>query len=131
MKITDIQAFPVFNGARNNLFVTVDTELNNVKLTADNQGQATWQPPVPGNYAVYTSSRRKESGAVDGKKYEEILSSHRPGGPNGGTQPSGGNGGFNGNERYSGRRPETRATSRPDRQDPPTSREKPPEGALQ
>lgn len=26
MKITDIQTFPVFNGARNNLFVTVDTD---------------------------------------------------------------------------------------------------------
>ncbi|MBV8719159.1 MAG: mandelate racemase/muconate lactonizing enzyme family protein [Chloroflexi bacterium] len=26
MKITDIQTFPVFNGARNNLFVTIDTD---------------------------------------------------------------------------------------------------------
>ncbi|MBV9577893.1 MAG: mandelate racemase/muconate lactonizing enzyme family protein, partial [Chloroflexi bacterium] len=26
MKITSIECFPVFNGARNNLFVTVDTD---------------------------------------------------------------------------------------------------------
>src|SRR5215471_1631531 len=26
MKITNIEAFPVFNGARNNLFVTIDTD---------------------------------------------------------------------------------------------------------
>jgi len=53
-------------------FVTVDTELHNVKLTADTEGQATWKPPAPGNYAVYTNSQSRQSGAVGGKKYEEI-----------------------------------------------------------
>jgi len=56
------------------------------------------------------------------KKYEEILS-HHAGNPNG-TQPGprGSAGGGNDPERFPGRRPETRATSRPDRQDPQTSR---------
>src|SRR5262249_23745599 len=53
-------------------FVTVDAELNNVKLTADAQGQATWTPPAPGNYAVYTRSTTREAGEVEGTKYEEI-----------------------------------------------------------
>jgi hypothetical protein len=53
-------------------FVTVDTELKNVKLTADAEGQATWKPPAPGHYAVYTRSTTKEAGEFDGQKYEEI-----------------------------------------------------------
>jgi hypothetical protein len=53
-------------------FVTVDSELKNEKLTADAEGRATWKPPAPGNYAVYTRATTKEAGAVDGQKYEEI-----------------------------------------------------------
>jgi hypothetical protein len=53
-------------------FVTVDSELKNEKLTADSEGQATWKPPAPGNYAVYVRSTTKETGEVNGKKYEEI-----------------------------------------------------------
>jgi hypothetical protein len=53
-------------------FVTVDAELNNVKLTADDKGQATWTPTAHGNYAVYTRSTIREAGEVEGKKYEEI-----------------------------------------------------------
>lgn len=53
-------------------FITVDAKLNNVKLSSDAEGRATWKPPAPGNYAVYTRSILKESGAVNGKNYEEI-----------------------------------------------------------
>jgi hypothetical protein len=52
--------------------VTVDAKLNNVKLTADEDGRATWKPPTPGTYSVYTSARRKESGKLDDKPFEEI-----------------------------------------------------------
>jgi hypothetical protein len=53
-------------------FITVDTSLKNVTLTADADGNAAWKPAAPGNYAVYTRHTRKEAGEVDGKKYEEI-----------------------------------------------------------
>jgi hypothetical protein len=53
-------------------FVTVDAELKNVKLTADAEGRATWQPPAPGQYAVYTRSTSKVAGEFGGQKYEEI-----------------------------------------------------------
>jgi hypothetical protein len=53
-------------------FVTVDARLTNTKLTAGSDGKATWKPAQPGVYSVYTRDTRKKSGAVDGKKYEEI-----------------------------------------------------------
>lgn len=53
-------------------FTTVDSELKNIKLTADSAGQAVWKPPAPGNYSVYTRHTSKEAGEVGGKKYEEI-----------------------------------------------------------
>jgi hypothetical protein len=53
-------------------FVTVDADLVNVQLTADENGRATWQPPAAGVYSVYTRDTRKEPGEAGGKKYEEI-----------------------------------------------------------
>jgi hypothetical protein len=53
-------------------FVTIDARLNNVKLKADAEGNATWQPPAPGEYAVYTRYTSKEAGEFGGKKYGEI-----------------------------------------------------------
>jgi hypothetical protein len=53
-------------------FITIDADLNNVKLTADGEGKATWKPSAPGNYSVYTRNTLKETGEFDGKKYEEI-----------------------------------------------------------
>jgi hypothetical protein len=53
-------------------FITVDARLANVKLTADDAGQASWKPPAPGVYSVYTRDTRKEAGEAGGKKYEEI-----------------------------------------------------------
>jgi hypothetical protein len=82
----------------------------------DEEWKAKFQAAVEKTKSILDENQRK--------KYEEILSHHVPGpggGPNG-AQPGGGPRGGNDNERYPGRRPETRATSRPDRQDPPTSR---------
>src|SRR5262249_7736014 len=53
-------------------FVTVDAELKKEKRAADAEGRAAWKPPAPGNYAVYVRATTKETGEVDGKKYEEI-----------------------------------------------------------
>jgi hypothetical protein len=53
-------------------FVTVDASLANVKLTADEDGRASWKPPAPGAYSVYTRDTRKEAGEAGGKKYDEI-----------------------------------------------------------
>lgn len=79
----------------------------------DNEWKAKYQAAVERTKAILTDEQRK--------KYEEILSRHA-GNPNG-TQPgSRGNGSGENNDRFPGRRPETRATSRSDRQDPPSSR---------
>lgn len=53
-------------------FVTVDANLVNDKLTANEAGQAKWKPPAAGVYSIYTRDTRKESGEAKGKKYEEI-----------------------------------------------------------
>jgi hypothetical protein len=53
-------------------FVTVDANLANVKLTADEAGTARWKPPAAGLYSVYTRDTRKESGEAGGKQYEEV-----------------------------------------------------------
>jgi hypothetical protein len=54
------------------VFHTIDSNLQNEKLTADADGRATWKPSVRERYSVYTSVVSKEAGAVDGKKYEEV-----------------------------------------------------------
>src|SRR5205085_7326037 len=51
---------------------TIDANLKNVKLTADADGRATWKPPAPGDYSVYTRHTSKEAGEFDGQKYEEV-----------------------------------------------------------
>lgn len=53
-------------------FTTIDAELNNIKLTADEQGRASWKPAAPGRYSVYVAQTLKEAGTHDGKKYDEI-----------------------------------------------------------
>lgn len=53
-------------------FITVDAQLANVKLTAGADGTATWTPPAPGVYSVYTRATRREPGSVGDKKYDEI-----------------------------------------------------------
>ncbi len=53
-------------------FITVDASLANTKLVANDKGEASWKPSVPGVYAVYTRNTRKQAGEHAGKKYEEI-----------------------------------------------------------
>src|SRR5262249_119777 len=52
-------------------FVTVDAQLSNTKVTADENGQAEWKP-YPGAFSIYVRNTRKESGEVGGQKYVEI-----------------------------------------------------------
>jgi hypothetical protein len=52
-------------------FVTVDAQLSNTKVTADENGQAVWKP-YPGAFSIYVRNTRKESGEVGGQKYVEI-----------------------------------------------------------
>jgi hypothetical protein len=54
------------------VFETIDANLAGVKLTADNQGKAEWQPKAPGRYSVYTSQFIKAVGEHEGKKYKEV-----------------------------------------------------------
>jgi hypothetical protein len=54
------------------VFITVDTNLANEKLTAGSDGRATWKPPAPGKYSVYTRYDSKAAGELRGKKYEEV-----------------------------------------------------------
>jgi hypothetical protein len=53
-------------------FQTVDIKLANDKVTAGADGRASWKPPAPGRYAVYTHVTTKTPGEVGGKKYDEI-----------------------------------------------------------
>jgi lysophospholipase L1-like esterase len=55
-------------------FHTVDAKLNNDRVTAGADGRATWKPPGPGRYSVYTGRVDKESGEAGGKRYEEVRS---------------------------------------------------------
>jgi hypothetical protein len=52
--------------------VAIDANLRNVKLSADAEGRATWKPPAPGNYSIYTRLTTKEAGTYQGKDYQEI-----------------------------------------------------------
>ncbi len=51
---------------------TVASDLKGEKVRAGADGKATWTPPRPGRYSVYTSVVSKESGTFRDKKYEEI-----------------------------------------------------------
>src|SRR5262249_21147467 len=53
-------------------FTMVATDLSNEKVTAREDGKATWKPSAPGRYSVYTRYVTKEAGSVSGQNYEEI-----------------------------------------------------------
>jgi hypothetical protein len=55
-------------------FHAVDADLTEAKFTAGPDGSATWTPPAPGRYSIYTRDSVKQTGEVDGKSYEEIRS---------------------------------------------------------
>jgi hypothetical protein len=56
----------------NATFTTVDDDLVNEELRADEHGYVTWKPSGRGHYCIYTKVTRKESGEHNGKKYTEI-----------------------------------------------------------
>lgn len=53
-------------------FTTVDDDLVNEELTANESGEVTWKPESPGHYCVYARVTIPESGALDGEEYTEI-----------------------------------------------------------
>jgi Spy/CpxP family protein refolding chaperone len=88
-------------------FDKIDQDFKKGLSDLDAEWKAKFQAAVEQTKAILTDEQRT--------KYEEILKRHASG-------PQPGPRGEN-TERSPGRRPETRATSRPDRQDPPTSRD--------
>ena len=57
---------------RKAVFITIASDLSNERLTAGDDGPATWKPASAGRYSIYTENITKQSGKVDGKDYEEI-----------------------------------------------------------
>jgi hypothetical protein len=53
-------------------FTTVDDDLVNEEIDADNAGRAVWKPSSAGHYCVYTKSVLPQAGEKDGTKYTEI-----------------------------------------------------------
>jgi hypothetical protein len=54
------------------VFHAVDSDLVEVKFTAGPDGSASWTPPSAGQYCFYVADTLKESGELDGKRYEEV-----------------------------------------------------------
>jgi hypothetical protein len=53
-------------------FHTVGGDLSGETLTAGPDGGATWTPPRPGQYAVYTSQVTRKAGKWEGTAYQEV-----------------------------------------------------------
>jgi hypothetical protein len=56
------------------VFHAVDSDLTESKTQAGEDGVASWTPPGPGRYSVYTEVTTRQSGTAGGKAYEEIRS---------------------------------------------------------
>lgn len=54
------------------VFHAVDSDLSESKATAGPDGIATWKPPAPGRYSIYTRDDARTPGEIDGKHYDEI-----------------------------------------------------------
>jgi hypothetical protein len=54
------------------LFTTVDEDLSNEELKADDSGRAVWKPGDRGQYCVYAKVVTPESGELEGKAYSEV-----------------------------------------------------------
>ena len=57
MKITDVTSFPVFNGQRNNLFITVDTD-EGISGVGES-GLSGRELAVMGNHVLLSSDQRR------------------------------------------------------------------------
>ncbi len=53
-------------------FTTVDDDLVNEELEADDSGRAVFKPPSPSHYCIYTKVVVNTAGELDGTKYTEI-----------------------------------------------------------
>jgi hypothetical protein len=62
------QGKPIPNAA----FTTVDADLVNEQFSASGDGRATWTPPAPGKYSVYTQRVANEAGEATGKQYQQV-----------------------------------------------------------
>jgi hypothetical protein len=70
------------------VFHAVDSQLTSSKIKADSEGKASWKPPAPERYSIYTRFVTRESGDAGGVRYEEIrefatLAFHWPMAPKG------------------------------------------------
>jgi hypothetical protein len=54
------------------VFHAVAADLTETEIKAGPDGRASWTPPAPGQYALYTRHDIKKSGQVDDKQYEEV-----------------------------------------------------------
>lgn len=54
------------------VFTTVDDDLVNEELTADERGELFWKPAHTGEWSIYTRVTIPKSGEHDGKRYTEI-----------------------------------------------------------
>ncbi len=53
-------------------FTTIDAQLNNEELKADERGRAVWKPSSSGSYCVYTKVVTPTSGSLAGVNYSEV-----------------------------------------------------------
>jgi hypothetical protein len=56
----------------NATFIAVDSDLNEQTVQAGPDGFASWAPPAPGRYSVYTRETLSQPGTLRDKKYDEI-----------------------------------------------------------
>jgi hypothetical protein len=56
----------------NAIFTAVDSSLSEQTIKAGPDGTATWSPPAPGRYSVYTRETLKQPGTLGDKKYDEV-----------------------------------------------------------
>ncbi|HVV99218.1 MAG TPA: DUF3386 family protein [Planctomycetaceae bacterium] len=54
------------------VFTTIDEDLQNVELKADEAGQVRWKPPATGRYCAYVKVAQPKTGEHNGQHYDEI-----------------------------------------------------------
>jgi len=54
------------------VFTAIDSDLSEETIKAGPDGTAGWTPPAPGRYSIYVRQTLKQTGELEGKKYDEI-----------------------------------------------------------